>query len=68
MTHGLQIIPPSQVIPDREAAINYAVSRAQEGDLVVVLGKGHELGQEINGDIFPFDDRAKLREAIVARR
>lgn len=67
MTNGLAITAPSKVILDRESAINYAVSLAHPGDLVVVLGKGHELGQEISGEVFPFDDRKVLKQAIEAR-
>jgi UDP-N-acetylmuramoyl-L-alanyl-D-glutamate--2,6-diaminopimelate ligase len=35
-------------------------------DTVVVLGKGHEKGQEINGVKHPFDDRDALRAALAA--
>ncbi|SCK28219.1 UDP-N-acetylmuramoylalanyl-D-glutamate--2,6-diaminopimelate ligase [Streptomyces sp. WMMB 714] len=49
---------------DRGAAIRLAVARAEPGDTVLVLGKGHELGQDIAGVVRPFDDIAVLREAI----
>ncbi|MEW2634644.1 UDP-N-acetylmuramoyl-L-alanyl-D-glutamate--2,6-diaminopimelate ligase [Streptomyces sp. NPDC048389] len=49
---------------DRAAAIAAAVARAQEGDTVLVAGKGHEQGQDIAGVIRPFDDRRELRAAI----
>ncbi|MDA3021321.1 MAG: UDP-N-acetylmuramoyl-L-alanyl-D-glutamate--2,6-diaminopimelate ligase [Actinomycetota bacterium] len=51
-------------VSDRRAAIVQAVSLARRGDFVLVLGKGHELGQEITGEILPFDDRDELREAF----
>ena len=51
-------------ITDRREAIAFAVSSAQSGDCVIILGKGHETGQEINGQIFPFDDRIELAKAI----
>jgi UDP-N-acetylmuramoyl-L-alanyl-D-glutamate--2,6-diaminopimelate ligase len=54
------------VEPDRRRAIEAAVRTARPGDVVVVAGKGHELGQEIAGEVFPFDDRAVLRSAINA--
>lgn len=57
MTLGLEIHEPSAVIVDRAEAIRAAVNEAQEGDVVLVLGKGHEKGQEINGTVHPFDDR-----------
>ena len=52
------------VEPDRAAAIAYAVSAARAEDTLVVAGKGHESGQEIAGEVRPFDDRAVLRAAI----
>jgi UDP-N-acetylmuramoyl-L-alanyl-D-glutamate--2,6-diaminopimelate ligase len=56
------------VEPDRAAAIQAAVAAATPGDVVVVLGKGHEQGQEIAGVVTPFDDRQAVREAIEASR
>jgi UDP-N-acetylmuramoyl-L-alanyl-D-glutamate--2,6-diaminopimelate ligase len=52
-------------IGDRAAAIREAVAASGRGDTVVVLGKGHESGQEIAGVVHPFDDRAELREALM---
>ncbi|MEV5507066.1 UDP-N-acetylmuramoyl-L-alanyl-D-glutamate--2,6-diaminopimelate ligase [Streptomyces orinoci] len=56
------------LMEDRAAAIAAAVDRARPGDTVVVLGKGHEQGQDIAGVVRPFDDRQVLREAIEHRR
>lgn len=50
----------------RREAIRAAVGRAHgPDDTVVVLGKGHEQGQEIAGVVHPFDDRDVLREELV---
>ncbi len=49
-------------IGDRRLAIRQALRLAHEGDIVAVLGKGHESGQEIAGVVHPFDDRAVIRE------
>jgi UDP-N-acetylmuramoyl-L-alanyl-D-glutamate--2,6-diaminopimelate ligase len=49
---------------DRRGAIAVAVSEATPGDTVVILGKGHESGQEIAGVKYPFDDRLELARAI----
>ena len=49
---------------DRRVAIASAVLIAEPGDCVIVLGKGHERGQEINGIKYPFDDRIELARAI----
>lgn len=51
-------------IGDRAAAIAAAVEWARPGDVVLVAGKGHEIGQEIAGVKHPFDDREVLAEAI----
>lgn len=67
MTSALSISAPSMVIEERSEAIRYAVSLARSGDTVIILGKGHESGQDINGTITPFDDRIHLAEAIEAR-
>jgi UDP-N-acetylmuramoyl-L-alanyl-D-glutamate--2,6-diaminopimelate ligase len=68
MTLGLEIHEPSAVIEDRADAIRAAVNEAQEGDVVLVLGKGHEKGQEINGTVHPFDDRVELARAIEDKK
>lgn len=54
-------------IGDRAAAIARAVALATAGDCVMVLGKGHETGQEIAGVLHPFDDREVLRAALDGR-
>ncbi|MGH3103199.1 MAG: UDP-N-acetylmuramoyl-L-alanyl-D-glutamate--2,6-diaminopimelate ligase, partial [Gaiellaceae bacterium] len=58
--------PPGalEVEPDRRAAIVQAVELAQPGDVLVIAGKGDEQGQEIGGELRPFDDRAVAREAL----
>ena len=68
MTSELVVASPNQVIPDRRSAIEYAVAQASSGDIVVILGKGHETGQESAGIVAPFDDRLVLAEAIEGRK
>jgi UDP-N-acetylmuramoyl-L-alanyl-D-glutamate--2,6-diaminopimelate ligase len=68
MTLGLDIQSPSAIIQDRSEAIKAAVNEAKDGDLVLVLGKGHEKGQEINGVVHPFDDRVELARAIEDKK
>ena len=53
-------------IGDRRAAIEYAVGWANDGDVVVVAGKGHEAGQTSGGQTRPFDDRGELARALEA--
>jgi len=57
-----------EVVPERRAAIERAVRLAGSGDVVVVAGKGHEQGQEIDGMTHPFDDRVVLWEALGMAR
>ncbi|MGV9745687.1 UDP-N-acetylmuramoyl-L-alanyl-D-glutamate--2,6-diaminopimelate ligase [Rhodococcus zopfii] len=55
-------------IGDRSAAIEAAVRWARPGDVVLVAGKGHERGQEINGVKYPFDDREVLADVLERTR
>ena len=41
---------------DRRSAIRLALRLASPGDVVAILGKGHELGQEVAGTVLPFSD------------
>jgi UDP-N-acetylmuramoyl-L-alanyl-D-glutamate--2,6-diaminopimelate ligase len=51
-------------IENRGEAIEFACQSAEESDCVLILGKGHEVGQEINGVVHPFDDRQVLIKSI----
>ncbi len=66
MREGADEVPAGhvEVVADRRGAIERAVALARRHDVVVVAGKGHERGQEIDGVVHPFDDRAVLREAL----
>ena len=55
-----------EVEPDRREAIRLAAGLAGPGDVLVVAGKGHELGQEVAGVVHPFDDRVELAAALRA--
>lgn len=48
---------PYVEIPDREEAIHYAIDHAQEGDLICVIGKGHETYRDRMGVKTPFLER-----------
>ncbi|MCZ2222748.1 MAG: UDP-N-acetylmuramoyl-L-alanyl-D-glutamate--2,6-diaminopimelate ligase [Chitinophagales bacterium] len=51
-------------IVDRRDAIEKAVSLANEEDIILVAGKGHEKYQDINGTKHPFDDKKILQELL----
>lgn len=52
-------------VPDRAAAILAAVTSLEDGDVLVIAGKGHEQGQTIAGVTHPFDDREEARRVIT---
>jgi UDP-N-acetylmuramoyl-L-alanyl-D-glutamate--2,6-diaminopimelate ligase len=53
-----------EIDPDRQSAISRAISLAEEGDVVVIAGKGHEQGQDVAGVVTPFDDREVARDVL----
>jgi UDP-N-acetylmuramoyl-L-alanyl-D-glutamate--2,6-diaminopimelate ligase len=53
-----------EIDPDRRSAIGRAISLADDGDVVVIAGKGHEQGQDLDGVVSPFDDREVARSAL----
>lgn len=52
------------VIPDRQEAVDYAVKLAEDGDMIVLLGKGHEEYQEINGVKYHYSEREAVANAL----
>jgi UDP-N-acetylmuramoyl-L-alanyl-D-glutamate--2,6-diaminopimelate ligase len=65
MTADLAAAAPVSVEPDRRRAIAVALAAARTGDVVLVLGKGHETGQEVGGVVTPFDDRTVAAEELA---
>jgi len=53
-----------QVIDDREMAIRKAIQMAEDGDIVLVAGKGHEAYQLVKGQKIPFDDREVAQKIL----
>jgi UDP-N-acetylmuramoyl-L-alanyl-D-glutamate--2,6-diaminopimelate ligase len=52
------------VITDRREAIKYALDMVNKRDIIVLAGKGHEPYQEINKQVFPFDERLIVKELL----
>lgn len=53
-----------EIVVDREQAIVRAIAMAQEGDIVLIAGKGHENTQEFASTVVPFDDREVVRRYL----
>lgn len=54
------------MLVNRREAIQLACQLANERDIILVAGKGHETYQEINGIKHPFDDKVELKKALQA--
>jgi len=57
-----------EVEADRAKAIEFAVSTAREGDIILIAGKGHEDYQIIGNEKRLFDDRREAEAAIRQRK
>ena len=55
-------------VGSRGKAIDALVEWAQPGDAVIVVGKGHEVGQLVGTEKLHFDDREEMRRAITERQ
>lgn len=51
-------------VPDRKDAIKYCMENAQDGDIIVLAGKGHEDYQEIKGVKYHMDERELIADII----
>ena len=54
-------------IPDRKEAIKYCIDNAEEGDVIILAGKGHEDYQEIKGIKYPMDERDLIADILAGR-
>ncbi len=52
------------IIPDRKEAIKYAIEHGEKGDIIMLIGKGHEDYKEIKGKRYPFDERVVIKEIL----
>lgn len=53
------------VVPNRKDAIRYCIKNAQDGDIIVLAGKGHEDYQEIKGVKYHMDERELIAEILA---
>ena len=62
----LSTCPRAIEIPDRAKAILTAIDEMQEGDVLLIAGKGHETGQIVGDDILPFNDREVVSISLAS--
>jgi UDP-N-acetylmuramoyl-L-alanyl-D-glutamate--2,6-diaminopimelate ligase len=62
----LQGCPEAREVGDRAEAILRGVDALEAGDVLLVAGKGHETGQIIGDQAFPFDDAEQASVAVAA--
>ena len=62
----LAACPEATEVGDRAEAILRGVDALGPGDALLIAGKGHETGQVIQGDIYPFDDVEQASIAVAA--
>jgi len=67
MCAGLKTPQSARIVIDRAQAIAEAIQHANQNDLVLIAGKGHETTQEINGVKYPFSDQSHAQQAIHNR-
>jgi UDP-N-acetylmuramyl-tripeptide synthetase len=67
MTQGLKRADQAACLVDRAQAIAWVMDQAQDEDVVLVAGKGHEIYQEIQGVRQPFSDVEHLEKALLRR-
>ena len=53
-----------QIIKERKKAIKEALRVAKEGDVILLIGKGHEMYEEIEGVKYPFDERQIVIDSL----
>ena len=65
-TSIIRSCPNAIEIPDRAEAILRAIKELEEGDILLIAGKGHEIGQTINDITYPFCDSEQASISILA--
>ncbi|MBR5410356.1 MAG: UDP-N-acetylmuramoyl-L-alanyl-D-glutamate--2,6-diaminopimelate ligase [Clostridia bacterium] len=56
-----------RVIPDRREAVFAALNEAKPGDVVLILGKGHETAQKVRGEKVPYSDYETVKDYFAQR-
>jgi UDP-N-acetylmuramoyl-L-alanyl-D-glutamate--2,6-diaminopimelate ligase len=61
----LQAAPGAAEIGDRGEAIRTAIGGLRRGDILLIAGKGHETGQIVGKQVFPFSDHEAVAAALA---
>lgn len=65
---GMKKAEARRVIVDREKAIRYAIETARPGDLILLVGKGHETYEITSDGVRDFDEKKIVLCALEERR
>ena len=68
MREGVEEEGRIDFVENRREAIRLAIDEAEQGDSLLIAGKGHESFQEFGDSVVPFDDRVVARELVKAKR
>ncbi len=55
---------PYEIIENRESAIQYAITNAQKGDIILLAGKGHETYQILSNTTIHLDEREIVADVL----
>ncbi len=64
----LKSAPGAMEIGDRGAAIAYGIGQLQQGDILLVAGKGHEAGQIVGDQVLPFSDHDVIETCLIEEK
>lgn len=64
---GIKRMKTVEVEPDRAQAIKIAIDIAEQDDIVIIAGKGHENYQLVMNQVIYFDDKVEVRKALESR-
>lgn len=67
MRGGLTEQDSRRVVPDRKEAIGEGIALLEEGDVLLIAGKGHETVQLVGAMQIPFDDREVAAKLLAER-
>ncbi len=64
---GIDREKPYKIIKNRRSAINFAIKNAVSGDIILLVGKGHEQYEITRDGILPFSEKEAVYEGLKQR-